>query len=198
MAEVTAKQIAQLRAKTGIGMMECKKALVEAGGDENKAMEILKKSGALKAMKRADRETNAGIIESYVHTNGQVAVLVEVLAETDFVAKNDEFKTFAHDVALHVAAMSPKYVSKDDVPSEETKKVRADFVAEVASSGKPKEIAGKIVEGKLTKYLDEICLLNQPFVKDPSMTINDLLTEKIAKIGEKITISRFCRFEIGE
>ena len=195
---ITAKQIAELRAKTGIGMMECKKALVEAGGDESKAMEILKKAGTLKAMKRADRETNAGIVESYVHSDGRIGVLVEVLAETDFVAKNDEFKAFAHDVALHVAAMNPRFVSKEDVPAEEVEKERADFVDEVAKSGKPKDIADKIVEGKLSKYLDEICLLNQPFVKDPSMTINDLLTEKISKIGEKITISRFCRFEIGE
>ena len=195
---ITAKQIAELRAKTGIGMMECKKALVEAGGDESKAMEILKKAGTLKAMKRADRETNAGIVESYVHSDGRIGVIVEVLAETDFVAKNDEFKAFAHDVALHVAAMNPRFVSKEDVPAEEVEKERADFVDEVAKSGKPKDIADKIVEGKLSKYLDEICLLNQPFVKDPSMTINDLLTEKISKIGEKITISRFCRFEIGE
>lgn len=197
MTEISAKQIAELRAKTGIGMMECKKALVEAEGDESKAMEILKKAGALKAMKRADRETNAGIVESYVHSDGRIGVLVEVLAETDFVAKNDEFKAFAHDVALHVAAMNPRFVSKDQVPAAEVEKERADFVDEVAKSGKPKEIADKIVEGKLAKYLDEICLLNQPFVKDPSMTINDLLTEKISKIGEKITISRFCRFEIG-
>ena len=195
---ITAKQIAELRAKTGIGMMECKKALVEAGGDESKAMEILKKAGTLKAMKRADRETNAGIVESYVHSDGRIGVIVEVLAETDFVAKNDEFKAFAHDVALHVAAMNPRFVSKEDVPAEEVEKERADFVDEVAKSGKPKDIADKIVEGKLSKYLDEICLLNQPFVKDPSMTINDLLTEKISKIGEKITISRFCRFETGE
>ena len=198
MIEVTAEQIAELRAKTGIGMMECKKALVEVGGDESKAMEILKKSGTLKAMKRADRATNAGIVESYVHSDGRIGVLVEVLAETDFVAKNDEFKAFAHDVALHVAAMNPRFVSKEDVPAEEVEKERADFVDEVAKSGKPKDIADKIVEGKLSKYLDEICLLNQPFVKDPSMTINDLLTEKISKIGEKITISRFCRFETGE
>ncbi len=197
MTEISAKQIAELRAKTGIGMMECKKALVEAGGDENKAMEILKKAGALKAMKRADRETNAGIIESYVHSDGRIGVLVEVLAETDFVAKNDEFRAFAHDVALHIAAMNPRFVSKDQVPAAEVEKERADFVDEVVKSGKPKEIARKIVEGKLAKYLDEICLLNQPFVKDPSMTINDLLTEKISKIGEKIIISRFCRFEIG-
>jgi elongation factor Ts len=195
--EITAKQIAELRAKTGIGMMECKKALVEAGGDEEKAIEILKKSGAAKAMKRMDRETREGIVETYVHTDGKIGVMVEVLAETDFVAKNDEFKAFAHDVALHIAAMNPKYISKDNVPADEIDKQQAEFVEEVVASGKPKEIAEKIVEGKMAKYLDEICLLGQPFVKDPSATINDLLTEKIAKIGEKITISRFCRFEIG-
>jgi len=195
---ITAKQIAELRAKTGIGMMECKKALVEADGDEEKAIAVLKKAGTLKAMKRADRETNAGIVESYVHTNGQIGVLVEVLAETDFVAKNDEIKDLAHEIALHIAAMSPKYVSRDDVPADEVAKAKKEFEEEVAASGKPKEIAGKIVEGKLGKHLEEICLLSQPFVKDPNVKVGDLLTEKISKIGEKITISRFCRFAIGE
>jgi elongation factor Ts len=197
MANITATQIAALRAKTGLGMMECKKALVEAGGDMDKAIEILKKSGAAKAMKRMDRETGEGIVESYVHTDGRIGVIVEVLAETDFVAKNDEFKAFAHDVALHIAAMNPRFISHDQVPADEVAKERQNFTEEVMASGKPKEIADKIIEGKLAKYLDEICLLNQPFVKDPAVTINDLLTEKIAKIGEKITISRFCRFEIG-
>lgn len=197
MAEITAKLIAELRAKTGIGMMECKKALVEAGGDMDKAIEVLKKSGAAKALKRADREAKAGIIESYIHSNGQIGVIVEVLAETDFVAKNDEFKAFAHDVALHIAAMNPKYISSTEVPADQVEAERKNLVEEVLASGKPKEIADKIVEGKLGKFYDEICLLNQAFVKDQTMTIGDLLTEKIAKIGEKIVISRFCRFEIG-
>jgi elongation factor Ts len=197
MANITAKQIAELRAKTGIGMMECKKALVEADGDETKAMEILKKQGALKAAKRSEREAKEGIIESYVHANGKIGVIVEVLAETDFVAKNDEFKEFAHDVALHIAAMNPKYLSSDQVPAEDIEKEKVYFVEEVKASGKPENIVEKIVQGKIDKYVEEMCLMSQPFVKDSTKTINDLLNEKIAKIGEKITISRFSRFEIG-
>jgi elongation factor Ts len=197
MANITAKQIAELRAKTGIGMMECKKALVEADGDETKAMDILKKQGALKAAKRSEREAKEGIIESYVHANGKIGVIVEVLAETDFVAKNDEFKEFAHDVALHIAAMNPKYLSSDQVPTEDIEKEKSYFIEEVKASGKPENIVEKIVQGKIDKYVEEMCLMSQPFVKDSTKTINDLLNEKIAKIGEKITISRFSRFEIG-
>lgn len=196
--DITAKQVAELRAKTGISMMECKKALVEASGDEDKAMEILKKSGAAKAAKRVERETKAGIVESYIHSNGKIGVLVEVLAESDFVAKNDEFKEFAHDVALQVAALNPQYIGRDDVPADEVAKEKEILAEEVKSSGKPAEIVEKIVEGKLSKYFEEICLLYQPFVKDQTKTIEELLNEKIAKIGEKIVISRFCRFEIGE
>jgi elongation factor Ts len=195
---ITAKQIADFRAKTGIGMLDCKKALEEAEGNEGKAIEILRKKGIAKAEKKAERETKAGLIDSYIHTNGEIGVLVEVLAETDFVTRNDEFKEFVHDVALQIAAMNPKYISKDQVPAEIVDKEKAIFIEEVKASGKPENIAEKIVEGKVNKYLDEICLLDQPFVKDSTKTIGDLLTEKIAKIGEKIVISRFCRFEIGE
>lgn len=197
MANISAKDIANLRAKTGIGMMDCKKALEEASGDVDKAIEILRKKGMAKAEKRAERETKAGVIECYIHANNQLGVLVEVLAETDFVAKNDEFKEFAHDIALHIAAVNPKYTTKEDVPESEIEKVRAEFTEEVKASGKPENIAEKIVEGKLSKYFEEICLLEQAFVKDPSLKVKDLLSEKIAKIGEKIIISRFCRFEIG-
>jgi len=195
---ITAKEIAELRAKTGIGMMDCKKALVEAGGDEEKAMEILRKSGAAKAAKRAERETKNGLIESYIHANNKLGVLVEVLSESDFVAKNDEFKEFAHDVALHIAAMNPKYISREEVPADEVAKEKETLLEEVKASGKPAEIAEKIVEGRLNKFYEEICLLYQPFVKDGTKTIEDLLNEKIAKIGEKIVIARFCRFSIGE
>ncbi|HOX40703.1 MAG TPA: translation elongation factor Ts [bacterium] len=195
---VTAQQIAALRAKTGLPMMECKKALDEAGGDEAKAIEVLRKKGMAKAEKRAERETKAGLIESYVHTNGQIGVLLEILTETDFVARNEEFKGFAHDVALHITAAAPKYVSKDQVPAEEMEKQKEYFLAEMKDSGKPAEILEKIIEGKINKYFEEICLLNQPFVKDPDKTVGDLLTELIAKIGEKIEITRFARFAIGE
>ena len=195
---ITASQVAELREKTGLGMMECKNALVEADGNEAKAMDVLKKKGLAKVAKRADRETNHGIIESYVHANGKVGVMVEVLAETDFVAKNDEFKEFAHDVALQIAAMKPTYIQPSEIPAEELAKEKEAYSAEMASSGKPADIIAKIVEGKLGKYYSEICLLNQPFVKDDSKTIEDLLNDLIAKIGEKIVVARFCRFEIGE
>lgn len=198
MSNITAKQIADLRSKTGIGMMDCKKALEEANGDENKAIEILKKKGIAKAAKRAEREANEGVIESYVHSNGKIGVLVEVLSETDFVAKNEEFKEFAHDIALHIAAMSPKYVKREEVPADLVAKEKEDLTEEIKSSGKPAEIAEKIVEGRLSKFFEEICLLEQPFVKDQTKKISDLLNEKIAKIGEKLEIKRFCRLEIGD
>lgn len=197
MVNITAKQIADFRAKTGLPMMECKSALVEADGNEDKALEILKKRGVGKALKKAERETKSGIIDCYLHQGGRIGVMVEVLAETDFVAKNEEFKAFAHDVALHIAATNPKYLSSAEVPEDEKEKERKSFAEQVASEGKPANIVEKIVEGKLAKYFEEICLLNQPFVKDPSFTIEELLNQKISKIGEKIVISRFSRFEIG-
>lgn len=193
---ITASQIAELRAKTGMGIMECKKALTEADGNEEKAIEILKKRGISKAEKKAERTTKSGIIDTYVH-GGKIGVMVEVLSETDFVAKNDEFKAFVHDVALHIAAMNPKYISKEQVPSEVLDEQRKNLEEEVKAEGKPEEIAKKIVEGKLEKFYSEVCLLSQPYVKDQNMTVNDLLVEKIAKIGEKLVISRFCRFELG-
>lgn len=195
---ITAKQIADLRARTGGGMMDCKKALVEAQGDAEKAILALRKSGAIKAAKKADRETKEGVIGSYIHANGKIGVLVEVLCETDFVAKNTEFKEFVHDVALHIAAMNPKYLKSEDVDAKEVAKEKEIFLAEAKASGKPADIAVKIVDGKIKKFTEESALLCQPFVKDPSKTISELLTEKIAKIGENLEIKRFCRFEIGE
>jgi elongation factor Ts len=197
MANITAKDVAELRAKTGCGMMDCKNALSEAGGNLDEAMEILKKKGIAKAAKKAERETKEGIIESYIHANNKIGVLVEVLSETDFVAKNEEFKEFAHDIALHIAAMVPKYVAKEDIPASVIEEEKASLINEVKASGKPAQIIEKIVEGRLNKYFSEVCLLDQPFVKDPDKTVRDLLNEKIAKIGEKIEIKRFCRFEIG-
>lgn len=197
MTNISAKEVADLRAKTGAGMMDCKKALVEAAGDEGKAIEILKKKGALKAAKRAERETKAGVIESYIHANHKIGVIVEVLAESDFVAKNDEFKELAHDIALHIAAMNPQYISKEDVPASDMDRVAGDFGAEMNDSGKPADIVKKIIDGKMEKYFADVCLLYQPFVKDNTKTIEDLINEKVAKIGEKIVVSRFSRFEIG-
>jgi elongation factor Ts len=198
MANITAKDIAELRARTGCGMMDCKNALAEAEGNQEKAIEVLRKKGISKAAKKADREAKEGIIEAYIHSNGKIGVLVEVLSETDFVAKNEEFKEFAHDVALHIAALSPKYVSPEEIPAEVVETEKEALMEEVKASGKPEEIARKIVEGKLNKYFGEVCLLNQPFVKDPDKTVQELLNEKIAKIGEKIEIKRFCRMQIGE
>jgi len=198
MANISAKEIAELRAKTGIGMMDCKKALEEANGDQEKAIEILKKKGLAKAAKRAERETKNGIVESYIHADGKIGVLVELLAETDFVARNDEFKTLAHEIALHVTAMNPQYLSKEDVPAEILNKEKAAFLDQAKAEGKPENIAEKIAEGKLEKYLSEICLLEQPFIKDQDVTISELIGQKVAKIGEKIVLSRFCRFQIGE
>ncbi|MFA6963413.1 MAG: translation elongation factor Ts [Patescibacteria group bacterium] len=195
---ITAKEISELRARTGIGMMECKKALEETNGDQEKAIEVLRKRGMAKAAKRAERETKNGVIDSYIHSNGKIGVMVEVLAETDFVAKNDEFKAFAHDIALHIAAMNSKYIAKENVPAEIVEKEKAILVEEVKALGKPAEMAEKIAEGKINKFLEEICLLDQPFVKDPSKTVGDLLTDLTSKIGEKIVIGRFVRYEIGE
>jgi len=197
MTTITAKQIAEFRAKTGLPMMECKKALTEANGDEEKALELLRKKGVTKAAQKSERTTKAGIVESYIHNGGQIGVLVEVLSETDFVAKNDEFKSFVHDIALHIAAVNPKYISKDQIPAEEIDKERKILLEQVAADKKPAEIVEKIINGKLEKYFSEVCLLNQPFIKDPEMTIADLLASKIQKIGENIIISRFARFEIG-
>jgi elongation factor Ts len=195
---ITAKDIAELRARTGSGMMDCKKALEEANGDAEKAIEVLRKNGKAKAAKKADREAHEGIIETYVHSNGKIGVIVEVSAETDFVAKNDEFKEFAHDIALHIAAMNPKYLRPEDANQADLAKEKEIFLDEVKASGKPAEIAEKIVEGKIRKFTEEGALLCQPFVKDPTKTVQELLTEKIAKIGEKLEIKRFVRFEIGE
>ncbi len=195
--DITAQQIAEFRAKTGLPMMECKKALIEANGDEEKALDLLRKKGITKAAQKSERTTKAGIVESYIHNGDQIGVLVEVLSETDFVAKNEEFKSFVHDIALHIAAVNPKYISKEEIPAEEIEKERKILEEQVAAEKKPAEIVEKIINGKLERYYSEVCLLNQPFIKDQEITIADLLASKIQKIGENIVISRFARFEIG-
>ena len=197
MKEIKASDIASLRAKTGLTMMECKADLVESKGDESGAIDILKKKGMTKAGKKSERETKTGLIEGYVN-GGKIGVLVEVLAETDFVVKNEEFREFVHDLALQIAASAPKYVGKENVPEEEVREERKDLEAQIENEGKPKNIAEKIVEGRMDKFYAEICLLEQPFIKDPDKKISELLTEKIAKIGENIVISRFVRYSIGE
>jgi len=176
--------------------MDCKKALVEANGDTEQAVAILRKKGMATAAKKADREATEGLVESYIHLGGKVGVLVEVKCETDFVAKNDQFRELVRDIAMHIAAASPLYVSREDVPEDVLEKERE--IAASQAEGKPAQAVQKIVEGKLAKYFSSVCLLEQPFVKNPDQTVQELLTESIAKIGENILIGRFARFQLGE
>ena len=193
---ITAKEIAALREKTGLPMMEVKSALIEADGDEEKAIGILRKKGMAKSEKRADRATSNGVIDSYIHA-GRIGVLTEVLCETDFVAKNEDFKNFAHELSLQIAASAPKYLKTEEIPAEELEKEKEVYKAQAKESGKPENIIDKIVEGKMATYYSEICLMNQPYFRDPKLTVSDLLNEFIAKTGEKIVISRFVRLELS-
>ncbi len=202
MAEVTAAAVKQLRDKTGAGMMECKNALVEAGGNDEAAVDILRKRGLASAKKREGRIAAEGIVGQYIHMGGKVGVLVEVNCETDFVARGDEFQQLVKDVAMHVAAAEPKYVSQQDVPADELSKereiARAQALNDPKNANKPEQVIEKIVEGRLHKFYEENVLLDQPFVKDPAKTVGELVTEKVAKTGEKITIRRFTRYKMGE
>ena len=191
---ITAQDIKKLRDFTGARMMECKKALEESEGDFKKAEQILRKQGIKIADKKLGRSTSEGFIGSYIHGNGKVGVLVEINCETDFVARNKEFREFAHDLAMHIAALQPKYLDLGDIEPEITKQKREEFREE--TKGKPREIAEKIVEGKTNKYFEELCLMTQPFVKDPDKIVKELVTETIAKLGENIIIKKFVRFEI--
>ncbi len=192
-----AKQVVELRAKTNAGMMACKKALDEANGDMEKAIEILKRSGALKAaQKTAERTTKEGIIAMYLHHNKRMAAMLELQCESDFVAMNKDFIGFANDLVQQVAAMSPEYVSPASVPEEDVEKMRQAFVSSMADENKPEEIKAKIIQGKLDKWLQEVCLIKQPFFKDEEKTVEQLLTDKIATIGEKIVIARFVRWDM--
>ncbi len=193
---ITAKDIASIRTKTGLPMMEIKSALIEAGGNEERAREILRKKGFSKSEKRANKETKFGVVDSYVHA-GRIGVLVEVLCETDFVAKNEDFKNFAHEISLQVAATAPSYVSEDNIPTEIVEKERKLFTEEAKNSSKPDNVIEKIVQGKLETYYSEISLLSQPYFRDPKKTVSDLLNEIIAKTGEKIIVSRFARIELS-
>lgn len=187
--------VKELREKTGAGLLDCQKALTESKGNMEEAITILRKKGAASAAKKADRATKEGLIESYIHLGGKVGVMIEVNCETDFVARNDDFKAFCKDLCLQIAAASPLYVSRDEVPEAELAKEREIAAAQV--QGKPPAAIQKIVEGKLEKVYSTLCLLDQPFVKVPDKTVKDILTEKIAKIGENITIRRFVRFQLG-
>ena len=192
---ITAQMVGGLREKTGAGLLDCKKALTEANGKVDEAITILRKKGAASAAKKAERVTREGLIESYIHVGGKVGVMVEVDCETDFVARNDEFKSFCRDVCLQIAAANPTYVRREDVPEADVAKEREIAAAQV--QGKPPAALQKIIEGKLEKYYSTICLLDQPFVKQPDKTVKDILTEKVAKIGENIQIRRFVRYQLG-
>lgn len=202
MAEITASAVKALREKTGAGMMECKAALTEAQGDEEKAVEVLRKRGLASSVKKAGRAATEGIVGSYIHMGGKVGVLVEVNCETDFVARGDVFQQFVKDIAMHICAAEPRYVSKEEVPAEVLEKERA-FVHEQALSdeknkNKPAAVIEKIVEGRISKFYAEVCLLEQQFIKDNEVTVNGLLQQMVAKIGENIRIRRFIRFKMGE
>jgi elongation factor Ts len=196
MAEVNPALVKQLRDKTNAGMMDCKKALVESAGDLNKAEEILRKKGIAGASKKASRSAKEGVIASYIHLQGKVGVLVEINCETDFVAKNENFRDFVKDITLHIAAAHPLYVSRDQVPAEILESEREIYRAQVV--GKPANVVEKIVDGKLEKYFSTVCLLDQAFIKNPDQTINDLVALKIAELGENIVIRRFTRYAVGE
>ena len=202
MADITAAAVKQLREKTGAGMMECKNALVEAEGNEEKAIDILRKRGLASAKKREGRIAAEGIVGSYIHMGGKVGVLVEVNCETDFVARGDEFQQLVKDVAMHIAAAEPRFVSREDVPADALQKEREIALAQAKNdpknANKPEQVLEKIVEGRLNKFYEEAVLLDQPFVKEPAKTVAELVTEKVAKTGERITIRRFTRYKMGE
>lgn len=194
---ITTKEISELRGRTGAGMMDCKKALEESAGDMEKAIEFLRKKGAATAAKRAEREAKEGYVAVYSH-GGRIGAMVEVNCETDFVSRNEDFQTFAKDIAMHVAASAPLYLKREDVPEEVVAKEREIEAEKLKAENKPAEVMEKIIEGKLNKFYEAVCLLEQPFVKECDKKISDLVNEKVASIGEKIEIRRFERFELGQ
>jgi elongation factor Ts len=202
MAEITASAVKSLREKTGAGMIDCKNALVEAGGDENQAVEILRKKGIATAEKKGGRVTAEGAVGSYIHMGGKVGVLVEINCESDFVARGEEFQQLVKDVAMHIAAVDPRYTNRDEVPAAELAKEREILLEQLKNdpknASKPEDVLNKIIEGRLNKFYEENVLVDQPFVKDPSKTVGELVTEKIASIKENISIRRFARFKMGE
>lgn len=194
---ITAAMVKELREKSGAGMMDCKKALTETNGDMDKAVDFLREKGLASVAKKSSRIASEGLVESYVH-GGRIGVLVEVNSETDFVAKNEEFQNFVKDIAMQIAAVAPKYVSREEVPAEEVEHEKNVLTEQARSENKPEHIIEKMVEGRLEKFYEEICLLDQDFIKDSDKKIRDILNDLIAKIGENIKIRRFVRFEVGE
>ena len=198
MTQITAQSVRMLRQKTGLGMMDCKKALQETGGDSEKAIEYLRKQGLSAVEKRAGRDASEGLIQAYIHQGSRLGVLLEVNCETDFVARTDEFQAFAKDVAMHIAASQPLAVDREGVLADAVERERAIYLEQAKNEGKPEHIVEKIVEGRMEKFYQENCLIEQVFVKNPDQTIGELVTEITAKIGEKITVRRFERFVLGE
>ena len=198
MAVITSEIVKKLRDQTGAGMMDCKRALEASNGDVEQATEYLRKKGAAVAAKRADREANQGVIEAYIHAGGRIGAMVELNCETDFVAKTHEFKQLAHDIAMQIAAMTPLFVSKEDVDEVTLQKEIEIYKAQAVNEGKPEHIAEKIAQGRLEKYYQEVCLLEQSFIKDSGKTIKDLLSDATGKVGEKIGVRRFIRYHLGE
>ncbi len=194
---ITSQMVKDLRDKTGAGMMDCKKALSEHDGDMEKAIDFLRQKGLAVAAKRAGRATSEGVVETYIHAGGKLGVMVELNCETDFVAKTDGFREFARDVAMHVAAANPISLSRDDVPADIVERERQIFIQQALESGKPANIVDKMVTGKIDRFLAEVCLLEQQFVKNPDKSIQDMLTELIGKMGENVSIRRFVRFQVG-
>jgi len=195
--KITSQMVKDLRDKTAAGMMDCKKALSETEGDMEKAVDLLRQKGLAVAAKRAGRATSEGTIETYIHAGGKIAAMVELSCESDFVAKTDGFKDFARDLALHVAAVNPVAISRDDIPEEILAREKDIYVQQALDSGKPENIVEKMVGGKMEKFIKEIALLDQPFVKDPDFTIQELITDLIGKMGESITVKRIARFQVG-
>ncbi len=198
MADISAKQVKELRDATGAGILDCKKALTEADGDQARAVEILRTHGLADAQKKAGRTTNEGIIDSYIHLGGKIGVLVELNCETDFVARTEPFQELAHEICMQIAATDPTYVSRDDVPAAEIEQEERILKEQALSEGKPDEIAERIVAGRIEKYYGQICLLDQPYIRDADKTVEDLVKEAIATLGENININRFARFALGE
>ena len=195
---ITTAMVKELREKTGVGIMDCKEALAATNGSIDEAQDYLRKKGLQAAAKRAERSTREGLVGSYIHGGGRLGVMIEVNCETDFVARTDDFQELVHDLAMQVAASNPLYPTRDDVPEETVAKERQILEEQAQASGRPAQAIAKMVEGRLNKYFQEVCLLDQLFVKDPSMSVGDLITAKIAKTGENITVSRFVRFQLGE
>lgn len=198
MAEITAALVKELRERTGAGMMDCKKALSATDGDLEKAIDFLREKGLAAAAKKAGRVAAEGLVKAYIHGGGRIGVLVEVNCETDFVAKTDAFKELVKDIAMHIAATNPSYLKREEVPTAELEHEQAVLAEQARNEGKPEKIIEKMVAGRIEKYYKEVCLMEQPFVKDPDKTISDLITESIAKIGENISIRRFTRYQLGE